>query len=47
MNLLIDAGFVLERFCEPCADDDTIKRCPHMADTRIIAYSLIVRCRKP
>ena len=47
LNLLIDAGFVLERFCEPYADDETVKKCPHMADTRIIAYSLIVQCRKP
>jgi len=47
MNLLIAAGFVLERFEEPYADDDTVKRCPHVADTRVVAYFLHIRCRKP
>ena len=47
LNLLIDTGFVLERFEEPTADDDKLKRCPAIYDTRIIAYALIVRCRKP
>jgi ubiquinone/menaquinone biosynthesis C-methylase UbiE len=47
MNLLIDTGFVIERLLEPCADDETIKRCPDVADTRIVAYFLHVRCRKP
>ncbi len=47
MNLLIDTGFVIERFCEPRADKATIEKYPSLADTRIIAYFLIVRCRKP
>ena len=47
MNLLIDSGFVIERLCEPCADDETAKRHPEVADTRIVACSLHVRCRKP
>jgi len=47
INLLIDAGFVLERLGEPYADEETVKRCPHLADTRIVAGSLHVRCRKP
>ena len=46
MNLLIDAGFAIERVEEPHADDETIKRCPYVADTRIIAYFLVVRCRR-
>ena len=46
INLLIDAGFVLERLGEPYADDEAVKRCPDVADTRIIAYFLHVRCRK-
>jgi ubiquinone/menaquinone biosynthesis C-methylase UbiE len=47
MNLLIDAGFTIEHLAEPTADDETIKLYPHLADTRIIAYFLIIRCRKP
>ena len=46
LNLLLDAGFTLERFAEPTADDETIKQVPHLADTQIAAYFLIVRCRK-
>ncbi len=46
LNLLVDTGFVLERFAEPTVDDETLNRFPTLADTRIIAYFLIVRCRK-
>ncbi|MHC5061466.1 MAG: class I SAM-dependent methyltransferase [Planctomycetota bacterium] len=46
LNLLINAGFVLEYFAEPTADDETIKQVPHLADTQIVAYFLIIRCRK-
>ena len=47
LNLFIDTGFVLEQFVEPKADDETVKRYPSLADTQVIAYFLIVRCRKP
>jgi SAM-dependent methyltransferase len=47
LNLLIDAGFTVERLAEPHADDETMERYPQLADTRIIAYFLIIRCRKP
>jgi ubiquinone/menaquinone biosynthesis C-methylase UbiE len=46
LNMLITAGFVLEKFVEPSADEETIKKFPQLADTRIIAYFLITRCRK-
>jgi ubiquinone/menaquinone biosynthesis C-methylase UbiE len=46
MNLLIDSGFMIERMDEPRADKETINRCPYVADTRIIAYFLIILCRK-
>ncbi len=46
LNLLVDAGFVLERFDEPKADDKTLEKHPALADTQIIAYFLIIRCRK-
>lgn len=46
LNMLLDAGFILERIEEPYADDEAVRRCPHVADTRIVAYFLHVRCRK-
>lgn len=47
MNLLLDAGFAIERFDEPSADEKTAQRVPQLACTRVIAFFLIVRCRKP
>lgn len=47
MNALLDVGFVLDRFDEPRADEETAARVPSVADTRIVAYFLIVRVRKP
>ena len=47
LNTLLDAGFALERFLEPTADEETLRKCPHLADTKIVAYFLHVRCRKP
>ncbi|HOW72318.1 MAG TPA: class I SAM-dependent methyltransferase [Phycisphaerae bacterium] len=46
MNLLLDAGFAIERLDEPCASDEALARQPTLADSRVIAYTLIVRCRK-
>ena len=46
LNLLIDTGFTLEQFAEPKADDDTIKKFPNLADTQVVAWFLIIRCRK-
>lgn len=47
MNLLLDTGFMLERIAEPVANDETVARCPHLADTRVVAYYLHMRWRKP
>jgi len=47
LNLLIDAGFVLERVEEPCPDDDIVRACPKIQDAQVIAYFLHVRVRKP
>jgi SAM-dependent methyltransferase len=47
LNLLLDAGFVLERFQEPQADEKTLRAYPKLQDSTIIAYFLIIRCRKP
>lgn len=47
LNLLITTGFKLECFAEPSVDNETLKQVPHLADTQIIAYFFIIRCRKP
>ncbi len=47
VNLLIDAGFAVERLQEPHADDEAISRQPHLADTLVVPDFLHVRCRKP
>jgi SAM-dependent methyltransferase len=46
LNAVVDAGFTIERSAEPHADEETARRFPHVADTRIVAYYLHVRCRK-
>jgi SAM-dependent methyltransferase len=46
LNLLIDTGFTIERLVEPTADDAAIKRHPPIADTRVIAYFLIIRATR-
>ena len=46
LNAVVDAGFAVERLAEPRADEETAKRVPSVADTRIAPYFLHVRCRK-
>ena len=47
LNAIIDAGFVVERVLEPAAGEETARRVPAVADTRVCGYFLHVRCRKP
>jgi SAM-dependent methyltransferase len=47
LNAVIEAGFVLDKVAEPKADEDTARRVPAVADTRVVAYFLHVLCRKP
>ncbi len=47
LNLLLDAGFVIERLGEPCPDDETVRECPAVQDAQVVAYFLHVRVRKP
>jgi len=47
LNMLIGTGFVLEEFTEPYADDEVLKAHPEQYDTRVVAFFLIIRCRKP
>lgn len=45
-NLLIKEGFKIEYVNEPCPDDETVKKIPHLQDAQIISYFLQIRCRK-
>lgn len=47
LNLLIDTGFLLERFSEPRPSDQTVRECPGVQDAQIVAYFLHIRARKP
>jgi len=46
-NAMVDAGFEIERVAEPNVDREQAARFPVVADTRIVAYFLHVRLRKP
>ena len=46
LNSVADAGFVVERTEEPYADDEAVRKRPRLADTRIVANFLLIRCRK-
>ena len=46
LNLVVAAGFVLERFGEPCADEAVAAQMPAVADTRVAPLFLHVRGRK-
>ena len=45
-NTLTEAGFRVEKLVEPRASEQASAKCPNVADTRIIPYFLIFRCRK-
>lgn len=45
LNILLDAGFTLERFCEPQATPELLEQHPNMVSCSIITFSLIIRCR--
>jgi len=47
VNTLIKTGFRIEELCEPHPDEATVQKYPSVADAAIIAYFLIIRCRKP
>jgi len=46
LNTVLDSGFQIERVAEPYASAETAARHPDVADTRLVAYFLHVRCRK-
>ena len=47
INLIIDAGFTIERVNEPYPDDKTIRQQPKLQDSQVVAYFLHFLCRKP
>jgi ubiquinone/menaquinone biosynthesis C-methylase UbiE len=47
INSIINAGFIIEQINEPCPDNDTVNKQPHLQDAQIVAYFLHIRCRKP
>ncbi|BET68655.1 class I SAM-dependent methyltransferase [Opitutales bacterium ASA1] len=47
INLLVAAGFAIERVEEPRPDDETVARVPEVQDAQVVAYFLHVRVRKP
>jgi ubiquinone/menaquinone biosynthesis C-methylase UbiE len=46
-NLLIGAGFQIERVEEPCPGAEMVRACPAVQDTTVVPYFLHVRARKP
>ncbi len=47
LNLLVDAGFQLERAAEPRPSDQAVRDCPAVQDAQVVAYFLHLRLRKP
>jgi ubiquinone/menaquinone biosynthesis C-methylase UbiE len=47
LNLLLDAGFFLERIEEPRPSDETVAACPALQDAQVVSYFLHLRVRKP
>lgn len=47
LNLIVEAGFLLERVEEPRPSDETVRECPDVQDAQVVAYFLHVRARKP
>jgi len=47
INLLVEAGFVIERLGEPWPSDEVVEKVPGVQDAQVVAYFLHVRVRKP
>ena len=46
LNLLLDAGFLLEGIEEPRPSDETVAACPALQDAQVVSYFLHLRVRK-
>jgi len=47
LNLLLEAGFNLERVSEPRPSDEVVQQHPNIQDAQVVAYFLQIRARKP
>jgi hypothetical protein len=47
LNLLVGAGFLLERVEEPHPTDAAVRECPNVQDAQVVAYFLHIRARRP
>ena len=47
LNLLIEAGFTVERTAEPCPTDEAVRAHPRLREAQVAAYFLHIRGRKP
>lgn len=47
VNALVDTGFILDRFDEPYASEETLRRYPDFSGTCLVPLWLMIRCRKP
>lgn len=45
LNLLLDAGFTIERLAEPRPSDEAVRLQPRLQDAQVVAYFLHVRAR--
>jgi ubiquinone/menaquinone biosynthesis C-methylase UbiE len=45
-NTIVEAGFQFELMQEPTANEEIVRRCPDLDDTRLVPYFLHARCRK-
>lgn len=46
LNLLLEAGFTLERFGEPRPSDEAVRERPRLQSAQVVAFFLHVRARK-
>ena len=47
LNLLLETGFILERFGEPYPSDEAVQKRPRLQSAQVVAFFLHVRARKP
>lgn len=47
LNPLMEQGLILDQMQEPCASMAVVHQHPKLADSRIVAYFLQIRCHKP
>jgi 2-polyprenyl-3-methyl-5-hydroxy-6-metoxy-1,4-benzoquinol methylase len=47
INLLVEAGLLIEQVEEPRPNDESLQSCPSLQDAQVVAYFLHIRVRKP